>query len=120
MDSETAAAVDESREGAYSRRHTHMDQELLAYLTQAGDLGAAASGTEEAAYGIAAAHIKALLDGPQPSTDPVDASGVATMSGRKPLHLRCVEIVRDIGGQVSRDQIVNALRDAGEKPGEQV
>lgn len=124
LDAGTAAAVDEATGGAYSRRHRYMDAELMQYLTQAVEIDPGQSGAQQDGYDLAKRELAALGigTGSPASAAAAESSsgGVATLVGRKPLKERVVDIVQDIGGQVSREQIVNALSDGGEKPGDQV
>lgn len=117
LDAGTAAAVDEATGGAYSARHRYMDDALMRYLTQTVAIEPGQSGAQQEGYDLAMRELAALGIGTGSSTP---AGGVATLVDRKPLRERVVDIVREVGGEVSREQIVNALTDSGEKPGDQV
>jgi hypothetical protein len=127
MDAGTAAAVDEATGGAYSRRHTLMDDKLMQYLTQGVELKPQTSAAQQEGYDLVMREMAALgiasgSDGlgALPAGESPAAGTVATMVGRKPLRERTVEVVQEIGGRVTREQIVNALRESGDTPDDQV
>jgi hypothetical protein len=117
---------------SYAHRHTRMDGDMLAYLTdtepieptdeleQTGIAGLTSDAARNAAAEALAELDRAGLGTPRTTTTPAGPMGVVTMTGRRSRADRIAEIVEHAGIALSVSDITAALRSTGDHADPQV